>query len=181
MLKMACLRCGFCDFTNKSQKCKVCGNEYSNLSFIQSYKLSKLGQNERISYIEDKIIGHKLDPNYDKMRKKYIKNALEQFKKEKMEQQQEDIAKISAYQNKYLEFLKEAQQQGISRNRAEDIASYAMQHNIHQLPHCPNCGSVDISKISVGTKVIKTATFGVYGAISDGGKTWRCNNCESKF
>lgn len=181
MLKRACLRCGFCDFTNTSEKCRVCGGSYSNLSLIQGYKLSKLGQNERISYMEQKIIGHKIDPNYDKMRREHIQSAIEEYQQQKAEREQKERKKISAYQDKYFSFLEEAQNQGIPRSRAEEIASYAMQHNLYQLPHCPACGSVDANKIGTGTKVAKTAAFGVVGAMSDAGKTWKCCKCGSKW
>ena len=42
-----------------------------------------------------------------------------------------------------------------------------MKCNLYQLPHCPACGSVDANKIGTGTKVAKTAAFGVVGAMSD--------------
>ncbi len=46
---------------------------------------------------------------------------------------------------------------------------------------CPICGSTNIKKITLTKKVIKTAAFGVLGAMDDAGKTWICNNCGSKF
>lgn len=88
---------------------------------------------------------------------------------------------IQAYQSKYLQFLEEAQNQNIPESRAREIATYAMQHNLYQLPHCPSCGSVDINKIGTGTKVAKTAAFGVVGAMSDAGKTWKCCKCGTKW
>jgi len=30
-------------------------------------------------------------------------------------------------------------------------------------------------------RTVKTAAFVVYGAVDDAGKTWKCNNCGSKF
>ncbi len=46
---------------------------------------------------------------------------------------------------------------------------------------CPICGSTNINKISVGSRAVKTAVFGVVGAIDDAGKTYKCDNCGSKF
>lgn len=181
MLKKACLRCGFCDFTNKSNKCKVCGNDYSEISFIQGYKLSKLSQDERIKYMEQKIIGHKIDPYYDSMRKNYIQKVIEEFQQQKAENEKKQQEKIQAYQSQYLEFLEEAQNQNIPESRAREIATYAMHHNLYSLPKCPSCGSVDTSKIGTGTKVAKTAAFGVVGAMSDAGKTWKCCKCGCKW
>lgn len=48
------------------------------------------------------------------------------------------------------------------------------------VPKCPICGSTDLTQISTVKKAAKVATFGIYGA-GDIGKTWRCNNCKSKF
>lgn len=48
------------------------------------------------------------------------------------------------------------------------------------LPKCPTCNSTDLSKISTAKKVAKIAAFGIFG-MGDNGKTWKCNNCGSKF
>lgn len=47
-------------------------------------------------------------------------------------------------------------------------------------PHCPICNSTDLSKISATKKAAKIAAFGIFG-MGDNGKTWKCNNCGSKF
>lgn len=47
-------------------------------------------------------------------------------------------------------------------------------------PHCPTCGSTDIEKISVASKVGKTAAFGVF-SIGSNSKTFRCKNCGYKW
>ena len=46
---------------------------------------------------------------------------------------------------------------------------------------CPICGSANIKKITLGSRAVKTAVFGVIGAVDDAGKTYKCDNCESKF
>lgn len=48
------------------------------------------------------------------------------------------------------------------------------------VPKCPICGSTNLTKISNLAKGAKIAAFGIYGA-GDVGKTWKCNNCGSKF
>ena len=48
------------------------------------------------------------------------------------------------------------------------------------VPKCPTCGSPNLSKISATKKVAKIAAFGIFG-MGDNGKTWKCNNCGSKF
>lgn len=49
-----------------------------------------------------------------------------------------------------------------------------------QKPKCPHCQSENLSKISGTKKFAKIATFGLFGA-DDLGKTYKCNNCGSKF
>lgn len=49
------------------------------------------------------------------------------------------------------------------------------------MPRCPICGSSDIHKIAIGTRAVKTAAFGIAGAVDDAGKTYKCSNCGSKF
>ena len=48
------------------------------------------------------------------------------------------------------------------------------------IPHCPICGSPDLTKLSTLGKVAKIGFFGIFGA-GDIGKTYKCNNCGSKF
>lgn len=48
------------------------------------------------------------------------------------------------------------------------------------VPKCPICSSTDLSKITIAHKAGKIALFGIFG-MGDNGKTWKCNNCGSKF
>lgn len=50
----------------------------------------------------------------------------------------------------------------------------------YNIPKCPACQSTNLSKISTTKKVAKIAAFGIFG-MGDNGKTWKCNNCGSKF
>lgn len=47
-------------------------------------------------------------------------------------------------------------------------------------PKCPTCGSTNLSKISTVKKATKIGLFGIFGA-GDIGKTYKCNNCGSRF
>lgn len=47
-------------------------------------------------------------------------------------------------------------------------------------PTCPICKSTNLSKISSVKKAAKISVFGIFGA-GDVGKTWKCNNCGSRF
>lgn len=47
-------------------------------------------------------------------------------------------------------------------------------------PKCPICQSTNLSKITTTKKAMKIAAFGIFG-MEDNGKTWKCNDCGSKF
>ena len=59
--------------------------------------------------------------------------------------------------------------------------NYISKEKIINIPQCPICGSTNIDKITLGSRAVKTAVFGVAGAVDDAGKTYRCGNCGSKF
>lgn len=48
------------------------------------------------------------------------------------------------------------------------------------IPACPYCRSTSLTKISKTGSFLKVYAFGIFGA-GDIGKTWKCNNCGSKF
>lgn len=65
----------------------------------------------------------------------------------------------------------------------EDQAKAEEQEKIQQsqnVPKCPICQSTNLSKITVTKKAMKIAAFGIFG-MGDNGKTYKCNNCGSKF
>ena len=69
------------------------------------------------------------------------------------------------------------------RNNKKNVQpmSRPIQTNFQQnTPKCPICQSTNLSKITTVQKAGKIALFGIFG-MSDNGKTWRCNNCGSKF
>ncbi len=55
-----------------------------------------------------------------------------------------------------------------------------LQPTSQNVPKCPICGSTNLSKITIAQKAGKIALFGIFG-MGDNGKTWKCNNCGSKF
>ena len=48
------------------------------------------------------------------------------------------------------------------------------------IPKCPICGSSSLSKITNTHKVAKMVAFGIFG-MGENGKTWKCDNCGSRF
>ncbi|WP_418752479.1 zinc-ribbon domain-containing protein [Frisingicoccus sp.] len=47
------------------------------------------------------------------------------------------------------------------------------------IPKCPTCGSTNVQKISVTSKAVNTALFGIFGTKRH--KNYHCNNCKSDF
>ena len=47
------------------------------------------------------------------------------------------------------------------------------------VPHCPNCQSTNIQKISMTSRAISGLTFGILS--SSIGKTFKCNKCKYKW
>ena len=70
------------------------------------------------------------------------------------------------------------------KNREEkeswQMISLPSSYKSKNIPKCPTCGSTNICKITNTHKAGKIALFGIFGA-GDLGKTWKCNNCGSKF
>ena len=58
---------------------------------------------------------------------------------------------------------------------------YVQKEQLDNIPKCPICNSTNIKKITFTKRTVKTAVFGVVGAIDDAGKTYQCENCGSKF
>lgn len=46
-------------------------------------------------------------------------------------------------------------------------------------PHCPNCNSTNICKITTGNRIASGAVFGIFS--SNIGKTMRCRDCGYKW
>lgn len=65
--------------------------------------------------------------------------------------------------------------------RERDIQAHREREaNKVNLPKCPSCGSTDLKKISISTKVVKVKLFGLLGT-GDLGKTYQCKRCGIKF
>ena len=59
-------------------------------------------------------------------------------------------------------------------------SSYIKQQEPKPIVTCPYCQSTNTKKITILSKAGSVAMFGVFG-MGDNGKTWKCNNCGSKF
>lgn len=78
---------------------------------------------------------------------------------------------------------KHEQQKQAEHKAAQQAAleSALARANNANIPKCPICGSTNIHKISIGSRVVKTAAFGVVGVVDDAGRTYKCGNCGGKF
>lgn len=47
------------------------------------------------------------------------------------------------------------------------------------IPHCPNCNSTNIKRITTGSRMLSGLTFGILS--SNIGKTYQCNKCKYKW
>lgn len=45
---------------------------------------------------------------------------------------------------------------------------------------CPYCHSTNVKKITITSKAVHTAVFGIF-SIGRNSKQWRCENCDSEF
>lgn len=50
---------------------------------------------------------------------------------------------------------------------------------VRNVPHCPTCGSTNVTKISLGAKAVGGAMFGIFS--SNVRKSYKCNNCGYKW
>jgi len=66
-------------------------------------------------------------------------------------------------------------------NKAKPEHGKAILEEQARTPKYPGCGSTNINKITIGSRAIKTAAFGVIGAVDNAGKTYKCESCGSKF
>lgn len=90
--------------------------------------------------------------------------------------------KISSYLlNIEREKNKIKRQQEINMREERDRQiNETIQQKEKNIPKCPICGSTNLSKLSSLGKATKVGLFGIFGA-GDLGKTYKCNNCGSKF
>ena len=96
----------------------------------------------------------------------------------------EDIAieTLTLYKETIYTGHKEVVEKNIASLTPEQIAhNNAVARELLNKPTCPICQSTNIKKISFTKRAVKTALFGVVGAVDNAGKTYKCSNCGSKF
>lgn len=151
-VKKVCYNCGRVTMFN-NKKCPACNTTFTKIRMLDGIKLSNMNGEETIGWIENKL-GYPL-PNKE-LHKKYIEQCKCQKEQERINKQFEDYSTALEHGRQILEEQK-------------------------NVPKCPICGSANINKITVGSRAVKTAVFGVYGAVDDAGKTYKCGKCGCKF
>ena len=63
--------------------------------------------------------------------------------------------------------------------KENNIAGLNYSTPARNVPHCPTCGSENVTKISLGSKAVGGAMFGIFS--SNRRKSYKCNNCGYKW
>lgn len=109
------------------------------------------------------------NPDFYEFSKKFYEDVVKPYGKLDTE--------AIGYSTHYDEYFNTTAELYCSRQKASSAASLAKLSNV---PRCPICKSTDLSKITLAHKAGKIAAFGIFG-MGDNGKTWKCNNCGSRF
>ena len=156
MIKKICLNCTQISRKDDVIICPICGSKFTKVNITDAIKLECMSRQQTIKWVEKKV-GHPLNEDVLAKKRKHTDAVLNEFN-------QTQQAKVKAQQEAKL----------------RQIKSQALD-KVTNIPKCPICGSTNINKITLTTRAVKTAAFGVVGAVDDAGKTWKCGNCGSRF
>ena len=87
---------------------------------------------------------------------------------------------IELHQSDIVEYTVKIKKMKNSIEEEKELKRKKSTNYSSNIPKCPICGSTNLSKISIIKTGMKIGAFGLLGA-GDVGKTWKCNNCGSKF
>lgn len=165
---MYCEKCGWVGGVLFSKKCNFCNTKMKILSEELKYKYHMFVEDWLQTSDEEKIIREESFVMGE------LKNnplfSLEDYEKQVQRQIQRN------------QELDEWEKQKMLERQAKNLAQIQKEkYKQNCIPKCPICGSTNVNKITVGSRAVKTAVFGVAGAVDDSGKTYKCENCGSKF
>lgn len=180
---MYCEKCGNIYCIMFSKKCKFCNTKMKLLpeEMKQKYNIFNDSWSSLFSELqmidteegESRRIDELLSRENNFIMNEVAKNPLfsiEEYEKQ-VQKDREIFYSISQYHKKQ-----------IGEQQAKNLAQMQKEKDkLNCIPKCPICGSTNVEKIPIGTRAVKTGAFGIYGAIDDAGKTYRCGNCGSKF
>ena len=93
---------------------------------------------------------------------------------------------LSQYKSNYADMYPESKESAEYYKDVGGIENFYFPQNTNttsrpkHVPKCPICGSENLTRLTTMKKAAKIALVGIYG-LGDCGKTWKCNNCGSKF
>lgn len=111
-------------------------------------------------------------------RELFISEYVSQFPEFKTELYKKELNRLKKSAERYFQYEEEQKEKYMAKINKEE---QKILDNQNCIPKCPICGSANIKKITMSTRAVKTAVFGVVGAVDDAGKTYKCENCGSKF
>ena len=156
---MYCKKCG--RLVQNITKCDCCKSQTYEvpLRFLVSEKCPLIKNDLKNRFIEELV---KPSPEFDQ----YL-----------FDHRDEILAKQSAEFNAKMAIGK-ALSEGKKVSRQE-ILSGKLNNNRTDVS-CPYCHSYNTKKITVGSKAVHTAVFGIF-SMSRNSKQWHCNSCGSDF
>ena len=154
-----CENCGYYLYFSleENDSCPVCNSKLKKLGIIDRYRVRNLNLDQIVQWAEKKF-GHPISDEMNNLRENYYENERLEYKKQDEEEQRRLEEEEIAYELRILSGK-----------------------GLPNVPKCPVCGSTSLKKITLTTRAVKTAAFGTIGAIDDAGKTYKCENCGSKF
>lgn len=186
---MYCEKCGFVGYVLFRKKCKNCNTKLKILSerIKQKYNIfnddwAEIGKklnafsnltligtfNEELNLREELLL----------RTNKFVMNELSNNPLFSMEEFENQVQKQRQINYELTEYHQKKVNDRISENTARIQKE---SDKVNCIPKCPICGSSNIHKITVSTRAVKTAAFGLAGAVDDAGKTYKCGNCGSDF
>ena len=165
---MYCEKCGKMCYMFLSKKCKNCGSKMKLLSEESKYKYHIFVEDWTQISSEEMII----------RKENFVMTELKNNPLFSMEEYKKQVQKQIQINEELEEYN---QEQMLEQQNKIDKEAQKILDKQNCIPQCPICGSANIKKITMTTRAVKTATFGVAGAVDDAGKTYKCENCGSKF
>ena len=165
---MYCEKCGHVGHIVFNKKCKNCGTKMKLLPEELKYKYHIFVEDWAQTSDDEELV----------RKNNFVMGELKNNPLFSMEHYQKQVQKKIQLNQRLSEWEKQKMLERQAKNLAQMQKAKDKQNCI---PKCPICGSTNIHKISLTTRSVKTAAFGVVGAVDDAGKTWKCGNCGGKF
>lgn len=175
--------------------CEICGAtlDEDNMTAIDYAKLSEIEKDQYDEQLLNKIknspfFQNDLFQEYNSLDSGRFWSGFRVDKWEKLYTIQKHIDNVKSWRKEnepFKPFEPIDRQKAIENTRSTVEWQLKMEQqqksSNNNIPHCPICNSQNIKRIALSKRAVKTAVFGIVGALDDSGKTYKCNNCKSKF